>query len=390
MTRHFKEPAIVFGGGMNGLGVVRNLGNAGIKVYCVTERVDLAAFSRRCHKRIVIPNFRERKDLVKSFLENFSRKTSSRPVIFATDDIGTLMLSELASCLRDDYSFVVPNREVAETLVVKNKFYDSLTKTAIPFPHIYTLDEFGGMENLKRKVHYPLFIRPSVSPRFSRVFKRKGFIVANEEELDYYYGLALRQKIDVMFQEIVFGPDTCQYGINGLFGRSGEPLAFFAYHRLRGWPVMFGNSSLMESRPLSELSKMLNSLITYLRSIGYYGVMDAELRKDTRDNQFKLIEVNARSWWQNSFPTKCGQNLIFKAYLDAIGQRITPSEKYAVGIKWVDALSDLRSSIQGGEIMRLKWFRSLKSIRDFAFFDLSDPLPFLSRPLCIAATAIES
>jgi predicted ATP-grasp superfamily ATP-dependent carboligase len=389
MTRRFKEPVIVFGGGINGLGITRNLGNAGIRVYMVTERLDPAAFSRRCHKRIIIPNFSEREDLVKSFLENFSRKTSSRPVIFSTDDIGTLMLSKLANTLRDDYIFVMPNREVAETLVDKRKFYNSLTKEAIPFPRVYTLDEFGSIENLKKRVRYPLFIRPSISPRFGYEFKRKGFVAANEKELCYYYSLASRRKIDVLFQEIIFGPTTLQFGISGLFGKSGEPLAFFGYHRLRSWPVMFGNSSLMESWPISELLEIQNVIIRYLRSIGYRGIMDAEFKKDTRDKQFKLLEVNARSWWQNSFPTKCGQNIILKAYLDAIGQKIKPSEEYAVGKKWVDAAGDVRSSIQNGGIMGWKWLKSLSGIRDFAFFDFSDPLPLLSRLLCIAATSAQ-
>ena len=133
---------------------------------------------------------------------------------------------------------------------------------------------------------------------------------------------------------------------------------------------------------------MQGALIRYLKGIGYCGVMDAEFKRDIRDNQFKVLEINARSWWQNSFPTKCGQNIILKAYLEAIGHKIRPSEEYIVGKKWVDALGDLRSSIQNGEIMRSKWFKSLSGIRDFAFFDISDPLPFLSRPLCVAATGL--
>lgn len=390
MTKRFKEPAIVFGGGINGLGIVRNLGGAGVRVYCVTERADPAAFSSRCYKRIVISNYRERTDLVRAFLEDFSRKTSSRPVIFATDDIGTLMLSELADTIRDDYSFVVAKREAAETLVVKSRFYLSLAKASVPFPRVYTLGEFGSLENLKKEVHYPLFIRPSISPQFARVFNRKGFIADNDDELDYYFNLTLKHKIDVLFQEIIFGPDTNQYGISGLFGRTGEPLAFFAYHRLRSWPPMFGNSSLMESYPLAGLSDMQNILIKYLRSIGYCGVMDAEFKRDIRDNQFKVLEVNARSWWQNSFPTKCGQNIILKAYLDAVGQKIKRDEEYISGIKWVEAFGDLRSSIQNRELMRLRWFKSLSNIRDFAFFDASDPLPFLSRPYCVMAAILQA
>jgi len=389
LTRRFKEPAIVFGGGMNGLGIVRNLWKAGINVHCVTERIlDPALLSRGCYRRTVIPNFRERRDLVTLFLRNFSAKVSSRPVIFSTDDMGTLMLSDLANTLKDDYTFVMPSREVAETLVVKTKFYDSLKKASVPFPRVYKVEEFGNMMNLKKMVHYPLFIRPTFSQRFGKMFKRKGFVAANEKELDHYYSLALRQNMDVLFQEIVNGPDTSLYGIAGLFGKAGEPLAFFGYRRLRGWPVMFGNNSLIESWPLSELSKTQSILIEYLRSIGYHGIMEAEFKIDSRDNQFKLLEVNARSWWQNSFPTKCGQNIVLKAYLDAIGKKVKPSEDYIKGLRWVDALGDLRSSIQNGEIMRLKWFKSLSRIRDFAFFDISDPLPFLSRPLWVAGDVI--
>lgn len=381
MIGRFKEPAIVFGGGMNGLGVTRNLGTAGVKVYCVTERVDSAAFSNRCYKRIVIPNYGGRARFVRSFLEDFSRKTTSRPVIFATDDIGTLMLSELADTIRDDYNFVVPKKDVARTLVIKQRFYDSLAKTSVPFPRVYTPNSSGGLESLKEEARYPLFIRPSISPQFTKVFKRKGFIASNDKELAYYYNLASRHKIDVMFQEIIFGSDANQYGISGLFGKKGGPLAFFAYHRLRSWPPMFGNSSLMESYPLTELSEMQSVLKEYLIDIGYSGIMDAEFKRDIRDNQFKLLEVNARSWWQNLFPTKCGLNIILKAYLDAIGEDVTYSEDYVEGLKWIDLPNDLLSAVFEKKLLTREWFGSIGNIKAFSYFDFHDPGPFATNLL---------
>ena len=50
--------------------------------------------------------------------------------------------------------------------------------------------------------------------------------------------------------------------------------------------------------------KWKNKIINYLKKIQFNGLFDAEFKKDPRDGNFKLIEINARSWWQNSFPTK--------------------------------------------------------------------------------------
>lgn len=384
MKIHSREPAIVFGGDINGLGIIRNLGGSGIRVYCVTEHVDPAFFSNKCYNHIVLPNYRERSDLVRSFLESFCKKTSSRPVIFPTGDLDALMLSTLANDMKDDYYFVIPRKEIVEMLAIKSKFYRSLAEKSIPHPRVLIPTSLDSMRKIKKEIRYPVYIRPSISPKFAKVFKKKGFMANTEKEIDHYYSLASKHKIEVMFQEIVYGPDTNHYGISGTFDRKGKPLALFGYHRLRGWPVMFGNSSLMESIALSELSDLKNMIVHYLENLGYYGIMDAEFKKDMRDGQFRLLEVNARSWWQNYLPTKCGQNIVLKAYLDAIGENVEYNEQYTSGIKWVDLLGDFRSALQSGEIGRIRWFRSLRNIRAFSFFDTDDLLPFLARPFCLA------
>lgn len=382
--KKYRVPAVVFGGGINGLGIVRNLGRAGIRVYCVTESFDSASFSNQCYRRILMPHYAGKSGLVKSFLLDLSRKTSSRPVIFATDDIGTLMLSALADSMGNDCRFIMPEKKVAETLVVKSKFYASLEEMSISHPRVLIPNRFTSMKELKKELRYPVFIRPSISPEFARVFNKKGFVATTEREVDYYSNLASKHKIEIIFQEIVLGPDTNLYGIAGVFGKKGEPLALFGYHRLRGWPVMFGNNSLMESVALSDMQGLKGILVNYLRNLGYYGIMEAEFKKDIRDDKFRLLEVNARSWWQNSFATKCGQNIVLKAYLDAVGERIEYNEKYATSIKWIDVAGDLRSSIQSGEVLRRRWFRSLMNIRDNAFFDVDDTMPFFARPFCTA------
>jgi len=138
---------------------------------------------------------------------------------------------------------------------------------------------------------------------------------------------------------------------------------------------MFGTSSLIESIAVSKHPHLKEIVTRYLASVSYSGVMEAEFKLDPRDGNFKLLEINARSWWQNSFPTKCGLNIILKAYLDAIGEEVEYSEKYVTGIKWINFLNDICSSIFSREIVRKDWVCSFKKVRDWAFFDIHDPVP---------------
>jgi D-aspartate ligase len=374
MKRH-KIPTIVFGGGINGLGIVRNLGREGINVCSVVDRFDGAIFSKYCKKHYLLPDYKERKDEAKSFLTNFSRSYTTRAVIFATDDIGTLVLADLKSDLKDDYYFVLPEKETVEKLVVKRRFYQSLSENRVPHPKVVIPTKPGDLEDVERELGYPIFIRPSISEHFSMISRKKGFIANSKRELIKYLHLVSRHNIDVICQEIIPGGDDKIYGIAGLLNRESKPLALFAYHRLRGWPPVFGNCSMIESLPLSDVSTLKETTTTYLRSLDYYGIMECEFKQDCRDGDFKMLEINARSWWQNSFPTKCGLNIVLAAYLDAIGETVDYNENYLTGLKWTNFINDVVSSVRGMDIFKKNWLGTFHKVRDFAFFDIHDPAP---------------
>ena len=378
----FRFPAIVFGGGITGLGIVGNLGRVGVDVYCVVGGVDAVVFSKYCRKHFLIPNFVKRKDLIKSFLNQFSKKHTTPAVVFPTDDLGTLVLSDLQDELKHDYYFIVPERGVAEKLVLKTNFYESLDKNKIPHPRVIIPTCLDDLKAASKELEYPIFVRPSISQYFSELFRKKGFVANSEAELCKYYRLFSKQNIEILFQEIIPGSDKYIFGIAGAFNKKSKPMALFAYHRLRGWPLMFGNNSLIESVAISRLPDLKEIVTEYLENIGYYGIMEAEFKQDPRNGKFKFLEINARSWWQNSFPTKCGLNIILKAYLDAIGEKVEYSEKYALNVKWIDFLSDIRSSIMSKEIVKNSWARSLRGIRDWANLDINDPFPYAARLLC--------
>jgi D-aspartate ligase len=378
---------VLFGGGsINALGITRNLGKNRVKVYYVDEEKNEAMFSRYCVRSFTIPGIQE--DMralgkLRNFLVNFNKEISSSAVIFPGSDLYCLALSSLKDEIVKEFHFALPSEEIVETLVNKKKFYQSLDKHMIPHPTTYFPECFDDVKRISKNVDYPVYVRPSISQIFTKRFHEKGFIAKSEKELIRYCALAARSRIDFMIQEIIPGPAMNLFGVCGYFNKNARPMGLFAYRRIREWPHKFGTNSLIESVSISDVSLISELAVNYLRSIGYHGLMEAEFKKDPRDGNFKFLEVNARSWWQNSFPTKCGINLVLMAYLDMIGGEIRNQEKYKVGVKWIYFLNDLRSvlkMLRNREITIQNWFCSLRMINDYAYFSADDPLPSMLSP----------
>jgi len=382
--RKFKNVGVLFGGGsITSLGFMRNLGRNGVPTFYVGERRCEAIFSRYCKRYFLVPEIEHNIEVLKRFLKKLEKQSESNAIIFPGSDLFCLSLSELES---ENYHVLLPNKEIVDTLINKKRFYQSLAKRNMPHPTTHFPKNPDDVENMRKKVSYPVYIRPSISQVFDERFHQKGFVAKSEEEMARYYKLALRHNVEVMVQEIIPGPATNLFGVNGYFDKESNPHGLFVYRRLREWPHKFGNNSLIESVSTPSTSSLKDVVTDYLRNLRYHGLIDAEFKKDPRDGVFKLLEINARCWWQNSFPTKCGINLVFMAYLDAISEKMDYTENYDVGLKWLYFLSDFRSSIKmlrNKETTVREWISSFRGVKDHAFFSLDDPLPWTIQPLFI-------
>ena len=225
----------------------------------------------------------------------------------------------------------MPPNFVLETLIKKRKFYASLMEKQVPHPHTAFLGNGDLGKNVKN-MDFPVLVKPSVSQIFSIQFGRKAFIANSNQELIKYLKLTKKHGIDVMIQEIVSGPPSNNYALDGYFDRHGRLVAFFPRRVLRIWPISLGLSSACVSVSLSKVFDMKETTERYLTYIGYRGIFNAHFKVDSHDGIPKLLEVNARSVGgggvANTFPTACGVNFILTAYLDALGENITPTSTY--------------------------------------------------------------
>ena len=62
----------------------------------------------------------------------------------------------------------------------------------------------------------------------------------------------------------------------------------------------------------------------FLRAINYYGLVEVEFKQDTRDGEFKLLDVNARTWGYHSLGRSAGVDFPDLLYRDQEGEHLDP------------------------------------------------------------------
>ena len=131
----------------------------------------------------------------------------------------------------------------------------------------------------------------------------------------------------------------------------------------------------MQSRHDAELERISLDL---LRAIGFRGLGGIEFKRDARDGRYKLIEFNARYGMWDSLGMRCGVDIPWAAYRDALGEPVEPQRSYRTGVKWVDLQRDARAFLEyraRGQLSFAGWLRSLLGEKDWAIFDRRDWKP---------------
>jgi predicted ATP-grasp superfamily ATP-dependent carboligase len=116
-----------------------------------------------------------------------------------------------------------------------------------------------------------------------------------------------------------------------------------------------------------------------LRETDFRGIFSAEFKRDERDGQFKILEVNVRPWWYIHFAATCGVDVCELAHQEARGLTVQPVRSYRTGERCVLLGADVRAYLdQRGEdgVGFFAWLGSwLGATR--VVFSSRDPLPAL-------------
>jgi predicted ATP-grasp superfamily ATP-dependent carboligase len=245
-------------------------------------------------------------------------------------------------------------------------------------PHPRTI-EVRGPEDLGELSDRELsasFLKPIDSQAFSRRFGVKGFRVADRAEAGVLLHDAAAAGLCLVLQEFIPAHPSAHIFLDGFVDRDGRIRGLLARQRLRMFPPGLGNSTDSATVPLSDAAPAVDSLRRLFDGLGYRGLFDAEFVRDERDGVFRIIEVNARPWWQLELAAAAGLDLVGMAYDDALGRPVRDGRAYRVGARWVNPIQDVRSrivrsgTITGAPRRRDPWLRARHAV-----FRWNDPIP---------------
>lgn len=361
----------------SGLGISRYLGRLKIPIVWLDSNSNQIGFTSKYCTGIVSPHPKKNEEYIE-FLINIGKILKQKGVLFPIGDAEIYAILKFKDQLEKYYYFTLPDLEITEKLLDKSILYKILDKLDIAHPRTYFPKNLTEVKELSKNIAYPCFIKPSYSSYFAIDFKTKLLKAESKDQLLYLYKKTLEKHHKVMIQEIIPGKANCMYGLNAYFDKDISILGICMYRRIREWPFLTGCGCLTESVEVPELEKIITPLIKH---VNFHGIVDAEFKKDTRDQKFKLIEINPRCWGQNSLPSRCGTNIPYIAYMKAIGNKTDKKTFQEKQMKWLFMFDDIKSLLTGikdNELTFREWIQSYKGKIEYAIFSWDDPIPFFA------------
>lgn len=285
-----KNGVIVLGGHVQALGIVRIFGREKIPVVIIDKtKKNLAKHSCYCVSFIHVQD----KDLLDFLINTGIMGRFHDWQIYPTNDLHVSLLSKNKEVLSKYYKVAVDDWQIIESFYNKKVAYRKVSGLNIPIPVTWYPENETDIKNFDGI--FPCIIKPAVMHSFYSVTKKKVFKCIDKNELLKYYRIVsgIIPIEEIMVQEIVPGNSDNQYSAC-FFSVRGNPIVSLSACRLRQHPLDFGNATTyaetMENPDILEYGRKI------LESSRYTGLCEIEFKKDIRDNRYKFLEVNTRTW----------------------------------------------------------------------------------------------
>jgi len=374
--------AIVIGGEHPGLGIARSLGRRGISVFVIDDQHSVSQFSKYVARVVRVKDLRDEHNAVESVMEVGQRYGLKGWVLFPTRDETVAAFSRHRDRLAEFFRVTTACWETVRWAWDKKNTYDRAAELGIPVPHTFNPRTEADLANLYSRL--PLALKPAIKENFFYATGAKAWRAETPDQLRELFRKAIRQirPEEILIQEIIPGDGQRQYSYCAFF-RDGEALNTLVARRLRQHPREFGRAATyvetIEFPDIEELSER------FLRAINYYGLVEIEFKQDPRDGQFKLLDVNARTWGFHSIGGPAGVDFPYLLYADQVGKPVERGRARA-GVGWLRAVTDLPTAaldMWDGELRLRSYWKSLKHTRVESVFCLRDPLPSIGEMLML-------
>ena len=243
--------AVVVGGYVNGLGLVRALAARRIPVaVIVTKPFDIAHRSRWASTHEIIKGL---EDAPERLVDLLRRRAADWPgwLVVPTNDEALRALAQYRDHL-STYRLACPSWDVARYFLNKADMLEVSRAVGIPAPRCYGSADDSALEN--PDLRYPVVIKPVNGYRFVARFGAKLFVAHTRAELQTAIAHLLEAELRAQVFDLIPGDDSQIYAYCTYIDSRGEPRGGRSDEHGRDWPTA-NLAAASRAEPLSCRSR---------------------------------------------------------------------------------------------------------------------------------------
>jgi predicted ATP-grasp superfamily ATP-dependent carboligase len=370
-------PAILLGGGANALSAARNLRRRGVRVLAPGGRAVLR--TSRCCEWVRIPDGPDMPRRWRDWLTGPEGRRYRGAVLFPCDDNGLEFVVRHRADVAGDFLVYEADDAVLAAMLDKAETYRLAKAAGVPAPEVWVTRTRAELGAALDAVRYPCGLKPRVSHAFVKFTDEKMLVARNAAELQAAFRRVEPFKVPMLVTELIPGGDAGYCSYYSYLDERGEPLFHFTKRKLRQFPTGFGTGTFHVTDWNVEVAALGQE---FFQAIGLRGLACVEFKRDPRDGQLKLIEVNHRLTEPNALLTAAGLDLPALVYNRLTRRPLPPLDAYRTGVCLVKPWEDLRASwslVRRGELTWAAWWRTRAAPTCYLYFTWWDPMPFLAQ-----------
>jgi predicted ATP-grasp superfamily ATP-dependent carboligase len=304
--------AIVPSPGTAGVGLIHALSLGGVEIVTVGKKWPplLGRFSRFPKRHVFYDP--ERESLADCLLR-IAGDFADKPVLFPAIDMDLEPIVEQRARLSESYHVPAADH-IGADIFAKNWQYDLAERVGVPIP--LSKRFLAGDNPDLADFRYPLILKPSARTESDggRAFRLKVFDDAASFESCLR---ALERDFagrEFQIAENIPGDPTALVTVGAYANREGRVLRTYTGRKVSQHPYSHGDASVAESIELPGIA--IEQAVKLLEGARFHGISQVEFKYDARDDLYKLIEINGRSWSWIKLPAYSGANLPLIQYYD--------------------------------------------------------------------------
>jgi len=362
----------ILGNHIQALGVSRMAAAIGLEVTIYNGYgASVARFSNTC-KRFIL--YKDKSHLLEMLLKETAERDT---LLVATNDNLIGFMAAHYDLLAEKYYLSIPTPTVVDICYNKRLTYQKAMELGIPIPASYFPNTLPELTKLADEIDYPVIIKPAVMHTFHSATGKKVFFCKDKTELILHYQEILKiiPADEVIVQQFLTGGAKQLYSYGSFFAE-GQPYGSFVANRIRQKPMDFGISTCFAHTVLNpELEQMA---IQFLAAIDYFGMSEVEFMYDEKAKEFKLIEINPRTWKWHSLANKLGINL-FEMMVNYLEKKPVQAKiNDQANVAWVERVTDtyvVLNEILKGRMSLGAYWQTMRMPKESATWSRRDPLP---------------